>query len=178
MLFLGFRFATPQAIIRAHLRRSKASALSHHQKQVNGFGGTVPTTNRPSAVTGRLGGALLGSRLNLQHLRDLVCRTCEFLVSCLSLIESSLGVRRSGFARLRRVWHFLLSSIAAKIRSSRVSVLVSPDGTALGGLSKKRLAIEDRRVLPYEVRVTAPERRWFVPSRGSGTFPERSDPPE
>src|SRR6516162_5359430 len=46
MLFPGFRFATPQAIMRPRLRRSRATALSHDKKQVNGFGGTVPTTNR------------------------------------------------------------------------------------------------------------------------------------
>jgi hypothetical protein len=38
MHFLGFRFAPPQAIIRARLRRLRASALGHDQKQVSGLG--------------------------------------------------------------------------------------------------------------------------------------------
>ena len=37
--FLGFRFAPPQAIIRARLRRLRASVLGHNQKQVNALGG-------------------------------------------------------------------------------------------------------------------------------------------
>jgi len=38
MHFLGFRFAPPQAIIRARLRRLRASVLGHDQKRVNGLG--------------------------------------------------------------------------------------------------------------------------------------------
>ena len=47
MHFLGFRFAPPQAIFRARLRRLRASVLGHDVKQVNGLGGTVPNFLEP-----------------------------------------------------------------------------------------------------------------------------------